>query len=216
MNDQTANTEQTKSKMINPVEMEDGRILDFGKGGQIKRTFTVGKNGFEISLDLITGKTLSAFVANDTEAYALLAQRGAAEYATNAVAGVYSDKDGLHPEDFELGVANALEQLASGQLVVRKAGEGVKGYGDLIRALQEIRSTLRNSDGNLRFDPAEATYDVCKKVILTSSEETNKARLRDRTYVALIEKYKLERQTARAAKAQIVAPGADAVSEELF
>lgn len=186
---------------INPVQMADGSVEDFGKNGQIKREFVFTETGFGIKLKLITGRLVEVFVNRDNKAYDLLAARGAAEYISNNVAGVYSDKEGLHPEDFDLGIDTALEQLSNGELSTRAASEDLKGYGDLIRAMVEVRSTALNEDGSRKFSDEQAQYSTVKAVVLSSEKETNAARMRIPAFAALIEGYKLERQAAKKAKA---------------
>ena len=202
------------SKMVNPVTLQDGSVVDFGKTGQLKRDFTINEDGsFLLKLSLITGKILEVTVGRDNAAYALLAVRGAAEYVSNSVAGVYQDKDGKHPEDFELGVEQALAQLSAGALSTRKASEDLKGYGDLIRAMAEVRRTyIDPTTGERKFSDEDASYDVVKAVVLASDDTVNKARMQNAAFKSLIEGYKLARQQERKAKAD---KAAESVADSL-
>lgn len=209
---------ENTSKLVNPVEMADGSVVDFGKNGQLKREFIFGDNGsFTLKLFLITGKIFEQTIDATNAAYALLAARGAAEYVSNSIAGVYQDKEGKHPEDFELGVEQALKQLGEGELSTRRASEDLKGYGDLIRAVQETRRNYIDTTTNTRkFTDEECSYEVVKAVILSSDETVNKARMQNQAIKALIEGYKLARQEERKAKADKKAEGAIADLADLL
>ncbi|WP_432744551.1 hypothetical protein ABXJ76_04570 [Methylobacter sp. G7] len=193
---------QKNAKMEKPVVMQDDSIRDFGKRGQIQKETTFNDNGFHIKFFLITGKILEVVIDRSSPIYDLLASRGAIEYVGNSVAGVYIDKEGLHPEDFELGIENALAQLARAQLNTRKVADNLKGYGDLIRAIQHLRPLQLDKDGRRKFSDEECSYETVKASVLNSDEETNKTRMGNEAIKALIEEYKLERQRARTEKAK--------------
>jgi len=203
-NDSAEVTEVTTvgSKMIKPVTMSTGEVVDFGKRGQILKVVeTTPGIGFRTIFKLITGKVVELALTRDSAIYDILAARGAAEYIGNAVAGVYQDKEGIHPEDFDLGIEQAIAQLLSGDLATRKTSEDLKGYGDLIRALVILRSRAVLEDGTPRFTEEEASYEACKVQIMSSDAATNKSRRLQPAFIQLLEQFKVERAQARADKA---------------
>lgn len=190
---------------VNSVTFEDGSTRDFGKKGQIQREITNSSNGdLLVKLFLVSGKAIEFAFPVTNELYPTMVGKGIMEYLGNAVAGVYSDKDGLHPEDFNLGIERAVSNLVAGVIPARTRveTESTKGMSDLIRAYAELRAEAVDADGEPRFSVEEASPEAVKALILGSDVETNKARLAQVTVKAKIEGYKLERQVAKAAVAQ--------------
>jgi hypothetical protein len=195
--------------------------LDFGKKGLMKVDTVVSDTAIDQTYWLVTGivKKLHFTRQIVQEASNALTDsmiiRGLKEFVGNSVAGVYSDKDGLHPEDFNLGIEQAIAALESGVIPTReKADKAAKGLGDLIRAYTELRAEAKDGEGNHRFTAEESSYDVVKALILGSTEEENKVRAGRANVKAKIEAYKAERAIgrAKAAGAQVaVADDADLV-----
>ena len=189
----------------NVVTFEDGTVRDFGKKGQIQKEVSIDETGISVTLYLITGIIKTFLFERSNALYDLMAQRGVIEYIGNSIAGVFQDKEGTHPEDFNLGIEQAIANLLSGSIPVRGKGDSsTKGMGDLIRAYVELRGA------DSRFSEEEASYDFIKNLILGSDEATNKARLAQVPVRAKIEEYKLERQKTKtdAAKARVSAVAA--------
>lgn len=182
--------------------------LDFGKKGLMKVDTAVSDTAIDQTYWLVTGivKKLHFTRQIAQEASNALTDsmiiRGLKEFVGNSVAGVYSDKDGLHPEDFNLGIEQAIAALESGVIPTReKADKAAKGLGDLIRAYFELRNEAKDVEGNFKFSEEDRSYDAVKALILGSDEITNKGRQEQKPVKARIETFKLERQAARTAAA---------------
>ncbi len=200
------NAEGVEAAGASTVTFEDG-VRDFGKKGQIQKEVSFTETGIDIVLYLVTGIVQKFTFLKTNPLYDLMAGRGVIEYIGNSIAGVYQDKEGTHPEDFNLGIEQAIKNLLAGSIPVRTrtSDKATKGLGDLIRAYVELRSAAVDAEGNPQFAPEQTTYEFIKDMILASDEDTNKARLAQTVVKAKIEQYKLERQIARAdsAKAKV-------------
>jgi hypothetical protein len=205
MSEQTEQTTKVPA-VTNPVQFinEDGSttVRDFGKKGLIQKEVTIGVESIDVTLYLVTGiKKVFSFLKTNP-LYDLMASRGIIEFVGNSIAGVYQDKEGTHPEDFNLGIEQAVAALLSGMIPTReRSDKSTKGLGDLIRAYVELRTDAVDAEGNPRFAPEDTTYEAVKTLILGSDEATNKGRLEQKAVKAKIEGYKLERQMAKAAAA---------------
>lgn len=192
--------------------------LDFGKKGLMKVDTEVSDSAINQIYWLVVGKVKKLHFPRkivQEESNALtdsMIIRGLKEFVGNSVAGVYSDKDGLHPEDFELGIEQAIAALESGVIPTReKTDKAAKGLGDLIRAYVELRSAAKDAEGNAVFSVQDTSYEACKALILSGTEEENKVRAGKPNVKARIEAYKAERAIARAkAAGAVVAASNDA------
>jgi hypothetical protein len=199
---------QVESTGTNLITFADGSVRDFGKKGQIQKEVVITEDKIAITFFLVTGIVHELAFAKSNPLYDTMAARGIIEFVGNSIAGVYQDKDGTHPEDFNLGIEQAISALESGIIPTReKADKAAKGLGDLIKAYVELRA----ADG--RFSAEESSYEFIKELILSSDEATNKARMAQASVRAKIEQYKAERQAAKAAKA---AAGAAEVIADLI
>jgi hypothetical protein len=185
---------------------------DFGKKGLIQKDVVIDAEGIHVSLFLVTGISKSFTFLKSNALFDLMAARGVIEFIGNSIAGVYQDKDGTHPEDFNLGIEQAVAALIAGVIPTReRADKAARGLGDLIRAYVELRSEAVDAKGNPRFSAEDITYEAVKTLIITSDEATNKGRLAQKAVKAKIEGYKLERQSARTAAANVGLVEADLI-----
>ena len=193
---------------------EDGTTSerDFGKKGLIQKEVTIGEEAIDVKLFLVTGVQKTFTFLKTNALYDIMAARGVIEFIGNSIAGVYSDKEGTHPEDFNLGIEQAISALLAGVIPTReKADKAAKGLGDLIRAYTELRSVAKDAEGNPVFSAEDASYEACKALILSGTEEENKVRMGKPNIKAKIEAYKAERAIARAkAAGEVVATADDA------
>lgn len=190
-----------EQSVSNIVAFEDGSTRDFGKKGQIQREVVITDTHITITIYLVTGIAKTFNFEKTNPLYDTMAARGALEFIGNSVAGVYQDKEGLHPEDFNLGIEQSISNLQNGIIPTRTRGESTKGMADLIRAYCELRSEAKDENGNARFSPEDCSLEAVKKLILEADDSVNKQRLAQVSVKAKIEGYKLERQQAKAALA---------------
>jgi hypothetical protein len=213
----TEQTETTTGTNVVSFTDEAGNVVtrDFGKKGLIQKEVTISEEAIDVKLFLVTGVQKAFSFLKTNLLYDTMAARGVIEFIGNSIAGVYSDKEGTHPEDFNLGIEQAISALLAGVIPTReKADKAAKGLGDLIRAYTELRAEAKDGEGNPRFTAEESSYDAVKALILGSTEEENKVRMGRANVKAKIEAYKAERAIARAkaAGAQVaVADDADLV-----
>jgi len=200
---------ETETKTTNKVAFtaEDGTTteLDFGKKGLMKTEGEFTETAINVTFWLVTGaiKKLSfarKIVADGSNALTdTMIYRGLKEFVGNTIAGVYQDKEGTHPEDFELGIEQAITALMSGVIPTReKADKSTKGLSDLIRAYFELRNEAVDAEGNFKFDEESRSFEVIKALILGSDEVTNKNRMDQKAVKARIERFKAERAQAKA------------------
>lgn len=211
---ETAETEtQATASAGVTVEFSDGIVRNFGKKGQILRDVEMTPEGFNVTLHLVTGVTQQFSFSKENPLFNLMASRGVLEFIGNSVAGVYQDSEGTHPEDFNLGIEQAIAALQSGVIPTRKAADSAKGLHDLIRAYHELRSEAVDENGASRFSAEECSMEACKALILGSDDATNKQRMAQASVKAKIEGYKAERQLAKAklANAKAEAAAADLI-----
>lgn len=213
----TKTTVATTGTNVVTFNNEDGTTSerDFGKKGLIQKEVTIGETSIDVKLFLVTGVQKAFSFLKTNALYDTMAARGIIEFIGNSIAGVYSDKEGTHPEDFNLGIEQAISALLSGVIPTReKTDKAAKGLGDLIRAYTELRAVAKDAEGNPVFSAEDSSYEACKALILSGTEEENKVRMGKPNIKAKIESYKAERAVARAkaAGAQVgVADDADLV-----
>jgi len=209
---ETLATVETNAKKV--VTMQDGQILDFGKKGQLRKNVEVSEEGIAIKLMAVTGLITDFLFSRSNVLFDTMATRGIIEFLGNSTAGVYSDKEGLHPEDFNIALEQAIAALLSGVIPTRSGkSSDTKGLGDLIRAYTELRATAVDAEGNLRFNEEDRSAAAVKALIVSADVDTNKGRMALPSVKAKIEEYKLERQTAKVAAANAIV---DAESSDLF
>ena len=192
----TEETTTVETATSNVVKGVDGVDRNFGKNGQIITEIVITAEAIIEKLFLVTGAVKEIVFPKTNPLYDAMAARGIKEFIGNSIAGVYKDKEGLHPEDFELGIDQAIQQLLSGVIPVRTRASGeTKGLSDLIRAYVELRAA------DERFSEEDSSEAVVKALILGSTPEQNAQRAKQAAVRAKIETYRAERQAARAAKA---------------
>jgi len=190
-------TETIATPLINPVTFADGSVRDFKAKGQIQREINVTDSGVSITVFTVTGKVYNHVVTVTGSDYAKqLVAHGVMSVVANAVAGTFKES----AEEFDLALEQAWGNIVNEVVVVREpATGGVRGYGDLIRAVSELRQAAKDS-GNEAFADVDASLEATKAFILGNSDEKNKDFLGKAAVKSLINKYKAERATAKAAK----------------
>lgn len=124
---------------VEPVKMDDGRIVDFTGKRQLQKTSTITADGrVEVRLDFRNGETRLFTIP---EALVLqFAAHGAEQKLGDEIAGL-KDPSGAEAsiEDKVLTIDALMERLDRGEFNARREGNGMAGASVLIRALCELR-----------------------------------------------------------------------------
>lgn len=195
---------QTEQTLVsgNVVTFADGTVIDFGKNGQMKTGIEITETGATVTIRTITANVYSFNVSVGGSDYVkTLAARGALTTISDAVAGVYKES----PEDFDLTIVKAVENVQNEVLPKRESGTGLRGYGDLIRAVVTLRAQKQEENhattGELAFTEEQLSFEGVKGWILSRTEEQNKALMAMEHVKALFAQYRSERAAANALKA---------------
>jgi hypothetical protein len=184
------------------VTFADGTTINFGKNGQIKTGIELTDEGVLVTIHTLTANIykFSVEVAGSDYVKTLTA-RGALTTVSDAVSGVYKES----PEDFDLTIAKAINNINNEVLPKRESGTGLRGYGDLIRAVCELRTQKQGEGfaqtGEYVFTEDQLSFEGVKGWVLSRSEEQNKALMAMEHVKALFAKYRSERAAASALKA---------------
>lgn len=116
------------------VTMKDGREVDFGLRGKLKKTIEISGEGKDrkvnISVDCLNGDThLMEFNADDPLFF---------EYAAHGVSQKITDSI-IKADDVSFGVSNQIAQLMSGKWSVRSTSNTIRGFSDMLEALRRIK-----------------------------------------------------------------------------
>ncbi len=205
MNDQVE-TVKRASKEVNNVTMADGSVRDFGKKGQLQADITIGDAAIDIKVHLVTGRQYNVTLEESNPVFKAMAARGFKEYLSNSSAGVYSDSDGLHPEDFDLAIDTAIANIRNGVIPTReRLPAEAKGLADLISALTEARQSAKTPEGEPMFSEEESSKAFVTNLIVSSTPEENKVRRNRPAIKAIIDRINAERAAAKASKSAKVA-----------
>jgi len=177
------------AKTSNVITMKDGRTVDFGTRGKLKKNIEVTGEGADriatISIDALNGDTHTV-VINQTHPLLLeLAAHGLSQKVTDSVT---KTDDG---DDISFGVSNQIAQITAGQWSQRTTGEQVaRGFSDLLEAIRRIKG--------YELESAEAA--ALKASLAVKSEAEIKNYKNNAQIKQIIATIVAEKATARAAK----------------
>lgn len=176
-----------KKVSSNTVTMKDGRSVDFGQRGKIKKQVEITGKGkartVSISLDCLNGDTHTmSFGMTDP----LLM-----EYAAHGVCQKLADSNtkATDPEDVSFGVARQITQLQEGTWVSRLDG-AVRGFTDLLEALRRIRG----------YDVGTSEFEQLKNTLAAKDEADIKLIKTNSGIKAILAAIDSEKAIARAEK----------------
>lgn len=135
---QVAETTVTTSKSSVVVIMKDGRKVDFGVRGKLKKTVEFIGEGTErvakLVIDVINGDTFTAEVGFSDALLLELAAHGLSQKITDSL--VKADD----PDDIAVGVEAQINQIKNGVWSQRASGESVfRGFSDLLEAIRRLK-----------------------------------------------------------------------------
>lgn len=195
-NETAVNTPEVKGE--NVIGMNDGRQVDFGKRGKLKKAIEIIGEGVErvikLTVDVINGDTHVLLLNAEHPLFWELAAHGASQKITDSVTKA---EDG---DDISFGVANQIAQLNEGKWSVRAAGENLfRGFADLFEAIRRIKG----------YEIGSAEAEALKTSLAGASEEKIKNFKSNGQIKAIIAEIVAEKAAARAKKlnAQPVAEG---------
>lgn len=191
--DVAATAEKTKGK--NVVVMKDGRTVDFGVRGKLKKAVEIVGSGADavvkIAVDCINGDT-HHFEFNAQHPLLLtLAAHGASQKITDSITKAEEN------DDVSLGVAQQIQQLIEGKWSQRPASEGLaKGFSTLLEALRRLKEAKEPG----QFLVGSERHEALKKGLLSKTEDQLKEFRANPTIKALMAEIESEKAAARAAK----------------
>jgi hypothetical protein len=137
-NVEAVETPVVAAKAGNVVVMKDGRSVDFGVRGKLKKSIVITGEGdarvAQISIDCINGDTHATEVNLNHTLLLELAAHGLSQKVTDSVTKA---EDG---DDISFGVSNQIDQISKGIWSQRSTGEVVaRGFADLYEAIRRIK-----------------------------------------------------------------------------
>lgn len=129
--------EQKAAKVVNTVEMGDGRMVAFSGKRRFLKDVEISEDGFDLSarFDVVNGETRTFKISANKPLFAKLAAHGLLQKVGDEVAGLED------PEDMVLALDEILDRLGRGEWgVERSRGEGnaMAGLSVLAKALVEV------------------------------------------------------------------------------
>ena len=172
-------------KNTNVVTMKDGREVDFGVRGKLKKEITVVDGGVTLTIDVKNGDTHSVTLTQDHPLWRELMGYGLSQKITDTV--VKADDE----DDISLGVERIINQLGNGEWTTRTPGEGlVRGFADLLEAIRRLRNYPEDS----------AEFAALKATLKAKSDDEIKVLKGNDSVKAIIAVIQSEKAAARAAK----------------
>lgn len=210
-NQVTESIAAAQAKKSNVVVMNDGRSVDFGVRGKLKKTIEFVGEGADavvkISVDVINGDTHTLEFNASHPLLMTLAAHGASQKITDAITKA-EDND-----DVSLGVASQIQQLLEGKWSQRPAGEGLaKGFSSLLEAIRRVKSAKEPG----QYEIGSENFARLKANLLSKTEEQIKDFKANQTIKALIAEIESEKAAARAAKLRGGQPAEQAPVEDLL
>lgn len=168
------------------VVMKDGREVDFGVRGKLKKEVTIEGSVVTIAIDAVSGDSFKFVADLTTHPLALqLFAHGASQKLTDST--VKHDD----PDDIALAVENAINQLNSGVWNQRSTGEGlVRGFAELYEAIRRVKN----------YAVGSAEHQALKTSLMAKSEDELKAYRTNKLIKAVLADIQVEKAAARAAK----------------
>lgn len=121
----------------NVIIMKDGRSIDFGQRGKLKKKINISGEGLNrkvhITIDCINGDSHSMeFDSNDPLLF---------EYAAHGVSQKLTDSitKATDFEEVSFGVSKTIAQLKEGKWTIRNSDAMVRGFSDLLEAVRRIK-----------------------------------------------------------------------------
>ncbi len=180
-------------KITNVVIMKDGRNVDFGVRGKLKKTITVTGEGADrvatISIDAINGDTHTATINLNHVLLLELAAHGLSQKVTDSVTKT-DDAD-----DISFGVCNQITQIENGIWSQRSTGDVVaRGFSDLFEAIRRIKG----------YEVGSLEASTLKTTLTAKSESEIKNYKTNPQIKAIIAQVVSEKAVARAVKLQSI------------
>jgi len=118
--------------------MKDGRQVDFGVRGKLKKNIEIVGEGvsrlIKLTIDVVNGDTHVLEFNADHPLFFELAAHGASQKITDSVTKA---EDG---DDISICVANQIEKLNNGNWSQRSSGDSlIRGFADLYEAIRRIK-----------------------------------------------------------------------------
>lgn len=186
---------QAEAKKSNVVTMKDGRSIDFGVRGKLKKDIQTTETGVKLIIDVINGDTHTIEFSADHALAKTLLGYGLSQKITDTVVKA---EDG---DDISLGVESIVAQLQAGVWTNRATGEGLaRGFADLLEAIRRVRS----------YEVGSEQHQALKAALISKSEEELKNLRSNGAIKGIIAQIQAEKAAERAAKL-----GAAAVEDEV-
>lgn len=158
------NTKVSAAKGSKIVVMKDGRSVDFGLRGKLKKVITFTGEGADrvatIVTDVIDGSTFTTTIGLNHPMLLELAAHGYSQKQTDCTTKAEQD------EDVAAAVENQIAQIEKGVWVQRAASADIfRGFSDLVEAIRRIKGYEVGSPDALNI----------RTVVASKSEEQIKA-----------------------------------------
>ena len=148
--------------MSNVVKMEDGREVDFGLRGKLKKVMEVyeenGVKTIKLTVDTTKGSTHQMLMSIDNPIFYQLAGHGASQKVTDSI-GKLTD-----PVEIDECVQAQMETMMKGVWTVKPQGASMRGFTDLLEAVRRLKNYVKDS---------EEYKDMRQALIGKSQEELN-------------------------------------------
>lgn len=201
---------KTTAKKSNVVTMKDGRQVDFGVRGKLKKTIEIVGAGVDavvkIAIDVINGDTHTLEFNANHPLLLTLAAHGASQKITDSITKAEEE------DDISLGVAQQIQQLLDGKWSQRPVGEGLaRGFSTLLEAVRRVKEAKEPG----QFAVGSERFEALKAGLLKKTEEQLKEYKANPTIKAVMADIELEKAQARSAKLKAAQP-AETSAEDLL
>ena len=190
-----------EARKTNLIEMKDGRSVEFGQRGKLKKNIEILGEGVNklvrITVDCINGDTHIIEFKADHPLFFEFAAHGVSQKLTDSI----TKADDF--EDVSFGVSNQIGQLLNGVWTQRSSEGLVRGFSDLLEALRRIKKYEEGSD----------EFAALKTALVAKSEADIKLLKTNPGIKAILAQIASEKAVARAAKlAEETTTDADALA----
>jgi len=121
----------------NVITMNDGREVDFGARGKLKKDIQITGEGNDravnITIDCPNGETKTMSFGLDFPLFWEAAAHGISQKITDSITKA------VEPDDIAFGVGNQIDQLTKGVWAQRSSEGMVRGFSDLLEAIRRIK-----------------------------------------------------------------------------